>query len=97
MLLGATIQAVRNILYIFFNFSLWSKFVFILQLLDQATSRLQLRNAARRIYTEDGTLILDAHDLITWAIDYYRNELHKLEQSKFLKKFLWIKKERSDN
>lgn len=46
-------------------------------ILDQATARLQLRSAARRLYTEDGTLILDVQDLITWTMDYYRKELYK--------------------
>jgi hypothetical protein len=48
-------------------------------LLDQVTSRLNLRTAARRFYTEDGTLILDIHDLITWSIEYYRKQLNKAE------------------
>ena len=48
-------------------------------MLEQATNRLQLRNAARRLYTEDGVLILDVQDLIDWAIDYYRRELEKME------------------
>jgi hypothetical protein len=45
--------------------------------LDQATAKLQLRSAARRLYTEDGTLILDVQDLITWSIEHYRRELNK--------------------
>ncbi len=36
-----------------------------------------MRSAARRLYTEDGTLILDVQDLITWSIEYYRRELYK--------------------
>lgn len=55
--------------------------MFIFKLLEQATSRLQLRNAARRLYTEDGVLILDVQDLIDWAIDYYRRELEKMEST----------------
>ncbi|CAF0796043.1 unnamed protein product [Brachionus calyciflorus] len=51
-------------------------------LLEQATSRLQLNNAARRLYTHDGTLILDVHDLITWLIDFYRKQLYKNEPVK---------------
>ena len=47
--------------------------------MEQATNRLQLRNAARRLYTEDGTLILDIQDLVDWVIDYYRRELTKME------------------
>jgi hypothetical protein len=37
-----------------------------------------LRSAARRLYTEDGTLILDVQDLITWSIEYYRKEYYKV-------------------
>ena len=54
-------------------------FYFKKKLLEQATNRLQLRNAARRLYTEDGVLILDINDLIEWVIDYYRRELNRME------------------
>ena len=57
------------------------KKIHLLKLLEQATNRLQLRNAARRLYTEDGVLILDVQDLIDWAIDYYRRELAKMESA----------------
>ena len=50
------------------------------QLLDLSTSRLQLRSAARRFYTQDGTLILDVQDLIDWCLDHYRKENRKLEK-----------------
>lgn len=46
-------------------------------ILDLATKKLELRGAARRIYTEDGTLILDIQDLVTWCIDYYRKEFSR--------------------
>lgn len=34
------------------------------------------------MYTEDGTLILDIHDLVTWSIEYYRKHLYSPDQSK---------------
>ena len=49
-------------------------------MLDLSTSRLQLRSAARRFYTQDGTLILDVQDLIDWCLDHYRKENRKLEK-----------------
>ena len=52
------------------------------KLLEQATSRLNLRGAGRRMYTEDGTLILDVQNLIDWVIDYYRNVLRSPEEPK---------------
>jgi hypothetical protein len=47
--------------------------------LDQATERLQLITAARRFYTEDGTQILDAQDLIKWTEQFYKKEIEKGE------------------
>ena len=47
--------------------------------MDQSTNKLQLRGAARKIYTEEGNLILDFQDLINWAIEHYRKELNKKE------------------
>ena len=38
-----------------------------MQILQQATSRLQLTQAARRLFTSDGTLVLHLDDLIDWA------------------------------
>jgi hypothetical protein len=43
---------------------------------------LQLRSAARRFYTQDGTLILDVQDLIDWCLDFYKKEYRKLEKGK---------------
>ncbi|XP_077995160.1 doublecortin domain-containing protein 1-like isoform X2 [Glandiceps talaboti] len=40
-------------------------------LLDQCTHRLGLNSAARRLYTEDGNLILSKDDLIQWAVENY--------------------------
>lgn len=30
-----------------------------------------MTNAARRLYTRDGTIILDVDDLIGWAVEHY--------------------------
>ena len=54
------------------------------KLLDQATGKLQLRSAARRFYTQDGTLILDVQDLIDWCLNFYKKENHKIDSSKIL-------------
>ncbi|RNA38972.1 Doublecortin domain-containing 5 [Brachionus plicatilis] len=51
-------------------------------LLEQATSRLQLTQAARRLYTQDGTMILDVPDLITWLVEFYQKQLNKTESNK---------------
>ncbi|XP_038054500.1 doublecortin domain-containing protein 1-like isoform X2 [Patiria miniata] len=40
-------------------------------LLDQCTYNLQLSTAARRLYTQDGTLILTVSDLIQWNLACY--------------------------
>ena len=45
-----------------------------MQILDQATYQLGLPTAARRIYTQDGTLILSIGDLIKWTITTYGME-----------------------
>jgi hypothetical protein len=42
--------------------------------LDQATSRLGLQSAARRLYTNDGTAILDLDDLVAWVREEYVRE-----------------------
>ncbi|CAF1130188.1 unnamed protein product, partial [Didymodactylos carnosus] len=49
----------------------------ILGLLDQATQRLKLTNAARRFYTIDGNVILTIEDLIQWTSDYYKRKYAK--------------------
>ena len=59
-------------------------------MLEQSTARLQLRSAARRFYTQDGTLILDVQDIIDWCLDFYKKENRKLEKGK-KKKFLILK------
>ena len=51
-------------------------------MLEQSTARLQLRSAARRFYTQDGTLILDVQDIIDWCLDFYKKENRKLEKGK---------------
>lgn len=40
-------------------------------MLDQSTYRLGMTSAARRLYTRDGTVILDTDDLISWAVEHY--------------------------
>ena len=83
MLVGSSIQGVSTeicILLIKRTYSDNQAHLFE-QILDQATTRLQLRNAARRLYTEDGTLILDFHDLITWSIEFYRKKLYQTRPS----------------
>ena len=43
----------------------------IFQILDQCVHRLGLNQAARRLYTADGTLVLDTDDLIEWVQQEY--------------------------
>ncbi|XP_064601230.1 doublecortin domain-containing protein 1-like [Liolophura sinensis] len=58
-------------------------------MLNQCTQRLGMCNAATRLYTEDGTLILDMEDLVGWAVENYKSAmltqvdrlLHKQEGS----------------
>ncbi len=59
-------------------------------MLDQATGKLQLRGAARKLYTEDGNLILDVQDLITWAVEHYKKELNKKENGNLNKICLYV-------
>ncbi|XP_013404290.1 uncharacterized protein LOC106169385 isoform X2 [Lingula anatina] len=47
----------------------------IVGLLDQCTHALQMANAARRLYTSDGMLVLDVEDLINWAVDDYMTKI----------------------
>lgn len=49
--------------------------------MEQATSKLQMTQAARRLYTQDGTIIFDVSDLVTWMVDFYRNQLQKNESN----------------
>ncbi len=44
-------------------------------LLVAATGKLRLNSAARRFYTQDGSLILDVQDLVTWCIGFYRRQV----------------------
>ena len=46
-------------------------FNYPIQILQQATHRLQMSGAARRLYTADGVIILDLDDLVTWAQGQY--------------------------
>ena len=45
--------------------------------MEQATSRLNLSQAARRLYTSDGQIILDLDDLVEWVQDQYVKEARK--------------------
>ncbi|CAF1169688.1 unnamed protein product [Adineta ricciae] len=61
----------------------------IIGLLDQATHRLDLTNAARRFYVGDGTVILSIEDLIDWVTEYYKKcytKLSKQPQTQLLDK-----------
>ncbi|ESO97509.1 hypothetical protein LOTGIDRAFT_152600 [Lottia gigantea] len=44
-------------------------------LLNQCMTRLKLSNAARRLYTEDGQVMLDIDDLIEYAVENYKNSV----------------------
>ncbi|XP_070200716.1 doublecortin domain-containing protein 1-like isoform X2 [Littorina saxatilis] len=49
-------------------------------ILNQCTTRLGLNTASRRLYSEDGTILLDIDDIVEYAITQYRNALaDKLE------------------
>lgn len=52
-----------------------------MKLLDQATHRLNLTNAARRLYVNDGTVILTIEDLIQWTSNFYRKRFNELSKS----------------
>ncbi|CAF3985284.1 unnamed protein product [Adineta steineri] len=59
----------------------------IIGLLDQATHRLDLTNAARRFYVIDGNVMLSIEDLIQWATEYYKkrfNQISKPTQTQLL-------------
>ncbi|XP_035665519.1 doublecortin domain-containing protein 1-like [Branchiostoma floridae] len=49
-------------------------------LLEQATHRLNLASAARRIYTADGNLVLDMKELIDWAVSDYEEQIKEEQQ-----------------
>lgn len=40
------------------------------KILEQCSGRIQLRGAARRLYTADGTLVLKLDDLVEWVRDH---------------------------
>ena len=52
------------------------------QVLDQCTYRLGLNSAARGIYTEDGTMIMEIEDLIDWAVENYKTLMAEYLQGK---------------
>ena len=45
--------------------------MFVFKILEQAASRLSLAQAPRRLYTSNGTLVLDADDIVDWARDQW--------------------------
>ncbi|CAL1540465.1 unnamed protein product [Lymnaea stagnalis] len=51
-------------------------------ILCQCTHRLGLTNAARRMYLEDGAIVLDVEDLISYAEENYRSEMINIVQAK---------------
>nr|XP_022337319.1 uncharacterized protein LOC111133328 isoform X2 [Crassostrea virginica] len=42
-------------------------------ILSQCTHKLGLASAARKIFTEDGTLVMEIDDLIDWAVENYKS------------------------
>ena len=50
--------------------------------MDQCTYRLGLNSAARGIYTEDGTMIMEIEDLIDWAVENYKTLMAEYLQGK---------------
>ena len=42
--------------------------------MDQCTARLGLNQAARRLYTADGTLVMDLDDLVEYTQQQYADE-----------------------
>jgi hypothetical protein len=49
------------------------------ELLEAATFKLGFNVAARRIYTQDGTVVLSIQDLVIWCVDYYKKQLQLIE------------------
>jgi hypothetical protein len=58
--------------------------------LDQATRKLSFSNAARKLFTIDGTPVLDYQDLINFCENFYKkiientNEKGNLYKNKFV-------------
>lgn len=42
-------------------------------ILSQCTHKLGLASAARKIFTEDGTMVMEIDDLIDWAVENYKS------------------------
>jgi len=63
------------------------------QILSQCTARLGLTQAAVRMFTEDGTMIVEVEDMIDWAVQNYRSlmadHLEKIYQGKGEGSSLW--------
>lgn len=52
------------------------------KILSQCNHRLGLTSAARRMYLEDGTLVLDVDDLIRYVEENYKSEMINILWSK---------------
>lgn len=48
-------------------------FLLFVQILSQCTHKLGLASAARKIFTEDGTMVMEIDDLIDWAVENYKS------------------------
>ena len=69
-------------LHLLFLFSIVNNEVLVVlgQILSQCTARLGLNTSARRLYAEDGEMLLDIDDIVHYAINLYRSALaDKLE------------------
>lgn len=62
------------------------EFSAFVQILMQCTHRLGLTTSARRLYAEDGTQFLDTDDIVSWAIENYRNTYADMMDSLWLEK-----------
>lgn len=67
------LQSVVNIL----NLTLCQINVLCYQILEQATSRLELTKPARRLYAPDGFVVLDIDDLVEWVQAEYVGRMRK--------------------
>lgn len=66
-------------------------------ILDQCTYRLGLNSAARRIFTEDGTMIMEIEDLIDWAVENYKTLMAEYLQGKDAKVEDYEDEQQTDN
>ncbi|KAH3884070.1 doublecortin domain-containing protein 1-like [Dreissena polymorpha] len=58
----------------------------VIGILSQCTTRLGLNQAAVRMFTEDGTTIVEVEDIVDWAVDNYQamwvHQVERMEQGK---------------